>query len=158
MDTVSTPTLREKLLPAVTLILDRDVTRNEKLFAVCELLADEVEHFDWVGFYMASADEENMLVLGPFVGEPTDHVRIPYGRGICGQVAVSRQTFVSQNVHAEDNYLACSTLVHAEIVAPILKEDTFVAQLDIDSHQSHSITPEKKELVEEICKLLSEEF
>ena len=55
-------------------------------------------------------------------------------KGICGQVAVSLQTFVSQDVNAEDNYIACSTEVQSEIVVPILKNEVFVAQLDVDSN------------------------
>ena len=151
-------TLKEKLLANTRTILDKDVTLHEKLFAVCELLADEVPTFNWVGFYMVAEDEENELVLGPFVGASTDHTRIPFGKGICGQVAVSHETFVSQDVHAEDNYLSCSISVQSEIVVPIMKGDEFVAQLDIDSHTKNSITEEQTEALEEICELLSYEF
>lgn len=150
--------LTEKLIPPVQSILDRDITRHEKLFAICELLADEVDDFDWVGFYLADPDGKDELVLGPFVGEPTDHTRIPFGTGICGQVALSHETYVSQDVSAEDNYLSCSVSVKSEIVVPILKEGQFVAQLDIDSNKKNSISEEKRELVEKICHLLTSEF
>ncbi|HET8865607.1 MAG TPA: GAF domain-containing protein, partial [Gracilimonas sp.] len=76
-------------------ILNRDVTRNEKLFAICELLADEIQTFSWVGFYLPDEEGKEELVLGPFVGPSTNHTRIPYGRGICGQVALSHETFVA---------------------------------------------------------------
>src|SRR5690606_15079806 len=116
----------------------RDVTRDEKLFAICELLADEVPTFNWVGCYVADPSGKEELVLGPFVGASTDHTRIPFGKGICGQVALSHQTFVAQDVAAEENYLSCSIGVQSEIVVPIMKGDVFVAQLDIDSHTKHS--------------------
>ena len=158
MTTTQTIALKERLIPEVEEILNREVTRHEKLFAVCELLADEVSTFNWVGFYVADESGKEELVLGPFVGASTDHTRIPFGRGICGQVAVSHETFVSQDVHSEDNYLACSMDVQSEIVVPIMKNNEFVAQLDIDSHTKGSITPEQREALEEICLLLSEEF
>lgn len=139
-------------------ILERKVTRDEKLFAICELLADEINTFSWVGFYLPDPDGKEELVLGPFVGPSTNHTRIPYGRGICGQVALSHETFVAQDVHSEDNYLACSVDVKSEIVVPIMKEGEFVGQLDIDSNTKNSITKEQRELLEEICELLSEEF
>ncbi|WP_421773302.1 GAF domain-containing protein [Gracilimonas sp.] len=139
-------------------ILKRDVTRDEKLFAICELLADEIPSFSWVGFYLPDSEGEQELVLGPFVGPSTNHTRIPYGRGICGQVALSHETFVAQDVHSEENYLACSTDVQSEIVVPIMKEGEFAGQLDIDSNTKNSITKEQRELLEEICDLLSEEF
>ena len=148
----------DQLLSEAEAITKRDVTRDEKLFAVCELLADEISTFNLVGFYLPDPEGKNELVLGPFVGPSTNHTRIPYGRGICGQVALSHETFVSQNVHSEDNYLACSTDVQSEIVVPIMKEGDFVGQLDIDSNTKNSITKEQRELLEEICELLSDEF
>lgn len=151
-------TLHDKLLSDTEEILKRDVTRDEKLFAVCELLADEIETFNWVGFYFANPNGEKELVLGPFVGPATNHTRIPFGKGICGQVAQTHKTYISQNVHNEDNYIACSVEVQSEIVVPIMNGDNFVAQLDIDSNTKNSITGEQQELLEEICALLSYEF
>lgn len=148
----------DELITRVDNILDRDVTRNEKLFAICELLADEINTFSWVGFYLPDPNGKQELVLGPFVGPSTNHTRIPYGRGICGQVALSHETFVSQDVHSEENYLACSVDVQSEVVVPIMKGDSFVGQLDIDSNTKESITKEQRDLLEEICELLSDEF
>ncbi|RNC84047.1 MAG: GAF domain-containing protein [Balneola sp.] len=150
--------LKEQLVSGTQEILKRPVTRDEKLFAICELLADEVPTFNWVGFYMADPEGKEELVLGPFVGASTDHTRIPFGKGICGQVALSHETFIAQDVHAEDNYLACSIDVQSEIVVPIMKGDVFVAQLDIDSHTRNSITEEQRSALEEICVLLADEF
>ena len=158
MSTTDTISLTEKIIGLTQEILDRPVTRNEKLFAICEILTDEVPTFDWVGFYLVAEDVENELVLGPFVGEATDHTRIPFGTGICGQVALSHETFVSQDVAAEENYLSCSISVQSEIVVPIMVGDEFVAQLDIDSNTKNSITEEQTELLESICTMLSEEF
>jgi len=139
-------------------IIDGSDTRNEKLRAICELLDNRVEVFDWTGFYLASKDEDRILELGPYVGEPTDHTRIPYGTGICGQAAETLDTFVVQDVSKADNYLACSVDVKSEIVVPIMKNDEFVGELDIDSHTLNAITPEIRELCETICKKLAEIF
>ena len=158
MATTQVLSVKEKLLNSTQDILNRDITRDEKLFAICELLADEVPTFDWVGFYLADPSGKQELILGPFVGASTDHTRIPFGRGICGQVAISHETFVSQDVHAEENYLSCSTDVQSEIVVPIMVGDAFVAQLDIDSNTKNSINEEHKSLLEEICTMLAQEF
>ncbi|MEX0722816.1 MAG: GAF domain-containing protein [Gracilimonas sp.] len=148
----------DQLISATEDILDRDVTRDEKLFAICELLADEIPTFSWVGFYLPDPEGKEELVLGPFVGPSTNHTRIPYGSGICGQVALSHKTFVAQDVESEDNYLACSVDVKSEIVVPIMKEGNFVGQLDIDSNTKNSITKDQEALLEEICEMLTEEF
>lgn len=139
-------------------IIDSNKSRDEKLHEICRLLDSEVDVFDWTGFYLASETEERMLELGPYVGEETDHTRIPYGTGICGQAAETLDTFVVQDVSKAGNYLACSVDVKSEIVVPIMKGDTFVGELDIDSHTLNAITPELKKLCEEICMELSRIF
>lgn len=158
MTTTEATSLREKILSSTEEIVGRNITRNEKLFAICELLEDEVPTFNWVGFYIADPEGKDELVLGPFVGASTDHTRIPFGKGICGQVALSHETFIAQDVHAQENYLSCSIDVQSEIVVPIMVGDEFVAQLDIDSNTKNSITEEQKVILEDICDLLANEF
>jgi len=140
------------ILPDVRSIIEKNVPRDEKLQAICELLDREVDVFDWTGFYLASKTEEKMLDLGPFVGESTNHTRIPYGTGICGQAAETLNTFVIQDVSQSDNYLACSANVKSEIVVPLMKDGEFVGELDIDSHKKDAITPELRKLCEDVCK------
>ena len=130
--------------------------QTQALQAICDLLDREVDVFDWTGFYLASNTEERMLELGPFTGDPTDHTRIPFGTGICGQAADTLETFVVQDVSQASNYLACSVDVKSEIVVPIMKGDRFIGELDIDSHTKDAITPELQELCEEICRRLGE--
>jgi GAF domain-containing protein len=151
-------TAYDLLLSEAESITNRNVTRDEKLFAICELLADEINTFNWVGFYLPDPEGAEELVLGPFVGPATNHTRIPFGQGICGQVALNHETFVSQDVHSEDNYLACSVDVKSEIVVPIMKNKKFIGQLDIDSNTKNSISKEQRKLLEEICTLLVDEF
>jgi len=158
MTTTESISLNEAIIPLIKDVLSNNSSLNEKLFGICEILQDNVEHFDWVGFYLVDPSNELQLELGPFVGEPTEHTTIPFGKGICGQVAVSHETFVSQDVTKEDNYISCSHYVQSEIVVPIMKNDQFVAQIDIDSNKKNSISEEKKQLLEKICTLLSNEF
>ncbi|MFO7798397.1 GAF domain-containing protein [Rhodohalobacter sp.] len=139
-------------------IINGDKSRNEKLQAICELLDNDIDVFNWTGFYLVAEDEENMLELGPYVGEETDHTRIPFGKGICGQAADTLKTFVVQDVNKADNYLACSIHVKSEIVVPIMKEDQFVGELDIDSNTKDAITQDLQKLCEDICKELSAIF
>ena len=80
---------------------------TEKLEKICHLLDQEFDYFNWTGFYFRNGDKEE-LVLGPYVGAATDHTVIPFGKGICGQVAVSNETFVVPDVWEQDNNLACS--------------------------------------------------
>ncbi|WP_312903037.1 GAF domain-containing protein [Chryseobacterium taichungense] len=127
---------------------------EEKLEKVCHLLDQEISYFNWTGFYFKNGDKDE-LKLGPYVGAPTDHTIIPYGKGICGQVAVSNETFVVPDVHEESNYLSCSIDTKAEIVVPIFKDGKNIGQIDIDSHTINPFTDEDRELLEWLCNEVS---
>ncbi len=128
---------------------------NAKLQEVCEILDREISYFNWTGFYFKNGDKQE-LILGPYVGAPTDHTIIPYGRGICGQVAVSNETFVVPDVHEQDNYLSCSIDTRAEIVVPIMKNGENIGQIDIDSHTVDPFTAEDRELLEWLCEEIAD--
>ncbi|MCH8556692.1 MAG: GAF domain-containing protein [Balneolia bacterium] len=139
-------------------IIKTENDRDAILQKISELLHNEIDVYDWVGFYIADPEVERELYLGPYVGEATDHTRIPFGKGICGQVAESHETFVVDDVHAQDNYLSCNIHVKSEIVVPIMKGDAFVAQLDIDSHTIAAMDETDRTVLEEICTKLSPLF
>lgn len=136
------------------IILNADLNTEAKLHAICELLEKEVLYYNWVGFYFKNGDK-NELKLGPYVGEPTDHTIIPFGKGICGQVALSNQNFIVPDVKAQDNYIACSITVKAEIVVPIFVNGENIGQIDIDSNTLNPFTKEDEEFLEYVCEKVS---
>ena len=87
--------------------------------------------FDWVGVYLVQGDT---LVLGPFRGSPTEHVRIPIGEGVCGAVAATGVTEVVPDVRARPGHIACDINTRSEAVAPILRNGAVVGVLDVDSN------------------------
>ncbi len=137
-----------ELKPLVTEISTAENTsRDEKLLQICALLEANVEHYNWVGFYFAN-HETQTLHLGPYVGAPTDHTVIPFGKGICGQVAVSNSNFVVPDVTAQDNYIACSFTVKSEIVVPLFVNGVNIGQIDIDSNTLDPFTAEDERFLE----------
>ena len=147
----------EGTLKLANKLINSEAQRDDVLGAICFLLKDEVKNYDWVGIYFAN-NKTKKLQLGPFAGDPTEHVKIDYGKGICGQVAESPDTFIVQDVGQENNYLSCSPTVKSEIVVPIMKKGKFVAQLDIDSHAVNPFTEDDTEFLEELCKMLAPLF
>ena len=138
----------QKLKPQVKDILEQnDRTLDERLLELCELLKAEIPYYNWVGFYFRNGDKEE-LKLGPYAGEPTDHTIIPFGKGICGQVAVSNQNFVVPDVKAQDNYIACSIHVKAEIVVPLFVNGENIGQIDIDSNTADPFSQEDERFLE----------
>lgn len=139
-------------------IVNSSKDRDETLRSICLYLKANVTIFDWVGFYIVSDGENNMLELGPFAGKETEHVKIRFGEGICGQAAITHETFIVQDVSAENNYLSCSPYVQSEIVIPIFNDKGFVAELDIDSHTRNSITDVHRQLCEYTARRASKLF
>lgn len=138
----------ENLKPKVTEITSNStIPREEKLLKICELLSDSIDYYNWVGFYFAHP-ETRTLHLGPYVGAETDHTVIPFGKGICGQVAVSNENFVVPDVAAQDNYIACSFTVKSEIVVPLFVNGENIGQIDIDSHVLNPFTEADERFLE----------
>ena len=133
------------------IIAQNHLSKDERLLKICELLEANIDYYNWVGFYFKNGDKME-LKLGPYVGEPTDHTIIPFGKGICGQVAVSNQNFVVPDVSAQDNYIACSITVKAEIVIPIFVNGENIGQIDIDSNTPDPFTEADERFLEFVCK------
>jgi len=96
---------------------------------VSALLNHHLPDLNWVGFYLW---KEQQLIVGPFQGKPAC-VRIPLGRGVCGQAAQQRQTIVVPDVHAFADHIACDSASQSEIVVPMIQDHQFFGVLDLDS-------------------------
>lgn len=122
-----------------------------KLQEICDILRSSTPHFHWVGFYFVHNNKKE-LKLAQFSGKPTEHTIIPFGKGICGQVAVSNENFIVQDVSEQDNYISCGFEVKSEIVVPIFVAGKNVGQIDIDSHDIAPFTKEDEALLEFVCE------
>lgn len=145
MDDIYVRLLKE----AVHILENGHVSIEDKLKEVCTLLHDKMAYYDWVGFYFA-VPHERVLYLGPYSGPATDHTVIPYGKGICGQVAVSNETFLVEDVRAQDNYIACSISVKSEIVVPLFVDNVNIGQIDIDSNTVNAFTSSDQQFLEKL--------
>ncbi|WP_298367888.1 GAF domain-containing protein [uncultured Lutibacter sp.] len=139
-----------QLKKSINSILEKNTNIENTLQQICDLLKLEIPYYDWVGFYFKNGDK-NELKLAQFAGEPTEHTIIPFGKGICGQVAVSNKNFVVQDVSSQDNYISCGWKVKSEIVIPIFVNNENVGQIDIDSHSINPFSNEDEKLLEFIC-------
>lgn len=106
---------------------ERDFIANAAQFSA--FLYSQVEDLNWAGFYLKRNEE---LVLGPFQGQVAC-VRIPFGRGVCGAAAASRETQRVEDVHAFPGHIACDSASNSELVIPLVKEGRLIGVLDLDS-------------------------
>lgn len=106
---------------------ERDFIANAAQFSA--FLYQQVEELNWAGFYINRNEE---LVLGPFQGQVAC-VRIPFGRGVCGAAAATRQTQRVEDVHAFAGHIACDSASSSELVIPLVKAGRLIGVLDLDS-------------------------
>ena len=133
------------------LVGTRDGNRDW-LKEVCALLQRERKHYHWVGIYFLEGRE---LVLGPYVGAPSPHLRIPVDKGICGAAVREGRTVNVPDVNADPRYLACSLETKSEIVVPIALDGHILGELDIDSHAPNAFTADDHALLEEVARQLA---
>ena len=138
-----------------SIVGQQELPAMERLTKICELLQSTIDYYDWVGFYFSN-HEERTLHLEAFAGEPTDHTVIPFGKGICGQVAESNTNFVVPDVKAQDNYIACSINVKSEIVIPLFKDGKNIGQIDIDSNTIDPFTEKDERFLEWVNEKVAE--
>jgi L-methionine (R)-S-oxide reductase len=129
-------------------------TLGELQTGIVEAAARRLPHFSWTGFYMLDPTDREMLVLGPFVGDPTPHVRIPVTQGICGAAVVSGETVIVDDVGSDPRYLSCSIATKSEIVVPIYANGSVVGEIDIDSHDPAAFKDDDRVFLEEVARIV----
>jgi GAF domain-containing protein len=121
---------------------------------IVEIIPYRLPYCNWTGFYMLDPDDAEMLVLGPFRGAPTEHVRIPVNQGICGAAVAENSTVIVDDVLADPRYLACSIETRSEIVVPIRVNDAVVGEIDIDSHDRAAFSQKDREFLERCADIV----
>ena len=148
-----TDTDRDGLMTALQSAIAAAPAPESAMQQAVRLLKDAIPHYSWVGIYVIEGDE---LVLGPYLGKPSPHTRIPLGRGICGAAATEKATIVVDDVNADPRYLACSIETKSEIVVPIMRGDRVLGEIDIDSDQPAAFGEDDRVLLEAIAPALAQ--
>lgn len=117
----------------------------------------EEDRFDWVGVYLLNEDDDE-LWLHNYIGEPTEHAKIPVGKGVCGRAVEERTNLNIGDVSEEENYLACSPETQSELVVLIRAGDDIFGQIDIDSDEKDTFTEEDEIALIGVADKLAEQM
>lgn len=117
----------------------------------------EEDRFDWVGVYLLNEDDDE-LWLHNYIGEPTEHAKIPVGKGVCGRAVEERTNLNIGDVSEEENYLACSPDTQSELVVLIRAGDDIFGQIDIDSDEKDTFTEEDEIALIGVADKLAEQM
>jgi L-methionine (R)-S-oxide reductase len=126
---------------------ERDAVANAANLS--SLIFNGLEDLNWAGFYFL---RNGMLVLGPFQGNPAC-VRIEMGKGVCGTAAEKRQTLVVPDVEQFPGHIACDVASRSEIVVPLVKNQSLIGVLDIDSPVRARFDAEDRKGIETLAGL-----
>jgi L-methionine (R)-S-oxide reductase len=130
------------------------LTGRAALAEVCRFLRNSFRHYRWVGVYRL---ERSTLVLDAWDGPaPTEHTRIPVGRGVCGRAAREGQTVIVKDVRADSEYLACFLETRSEIVVPIRADGLVVGEIDIDGNEVGAFDPTDGAFLEAVARKLTD--
>ncbi|MAH82684.1 MAG: histidine kinase [Flavobacteriaceae bacterium] len=140
-----------------TIFQNKSLCFKESLDEICKTLKEKIIHFDWVGFYFADHKRKE-LFLYSFAGNETEHKKIPFGKGICGQVALSNKSFNVPDVEKEKNYISCNVNVKSELVVPIFLEGQNIGQIDVDSKSLNPFNNDDVRLLESVCNLIAKKM
>jgi GAF domain-containing protein len=148
----SKPDLYRDLLAACDAVTADEPDAVANMANVASLLWQYLPDLNWAGFYRNVGDE---LVLGPFQGKAAC-IRIPFGKGVCGAAAATRETQLVADVHAFPGHIACDAASRAELVVPIVSGDRVVAVIDLDSPEPSRFDEEDAAGIEQIARLLTD--
>ena len=126
---------------------ERDFIANASQFSA--FLFHPLEDLHLAGFYLNRNEE---LVLGPFQGQIAC-VRIPFGRGVCGAAAKSRETQRVEDVHAFAGHIACDSASNSELVVPLIKDGRLIGVLDLDSPSVGRFSEQDQQGVEALVEI-----
>jgi GAF domain-containing protein len=114
------------------------------------------DRYNWVGVYLMGDGDE--LWLHNYIGEPTEHAKIPVGTGVCGRAVAERRNLNIPDVSKEENYLACAPEVQSELVILIRAGDQIFGQIDIDSEDRAAFNEEDEIGLISIADKLAEQL
>jgi GAF domain-containing protein len=132
------PTMYRDLKSALEGLVSGEPDPIANMANAAALIWETLPDLNWAGFYRNVGGE---LVLGPFQGRPAC-IRIPFGSGVCGVAAATRQVQRVEDVNAFPGHIACDSASASEIVVPIIRDGELIAVLDLDSPKVARFTEE----------------
>lgn len=144
----------EALLRELSVALGELHSLDGKLTKTIQVISQFSAKYHWVGIYQVEDNRQWLSLFPHFIGKATEHTRIPVTSGICGAAVREGRTLVVDDVKSDPRYLACSLETQSEIVVPIYKGQTIVAEIDIDSDQKAAFTSVDRAFLESVAKVI----
>ena len=145
------PTLYKDLTLALKGLIGDETDAIANMANAAGLIWESLPELNWAGFYRNVGGE---LVLGPFQGRPAC-IRIPFGTGVCGVAAETREVQRVEDVHAFPGHIACDSASNSEIVLPLVRDGELLGVLDLDSPKHGRFDEEDEAGLRKVAEILS---
>ena len=76
-----------------------------------------------------------------------ERTRVPLGKGITGQVALTRQPILLNDVSSSEHYISANPDVRSELAVPLIAKNRLIGVLDLESEQAGYFRPEHLHLL-----------
>jgi len=76
-----------------------------------------------------------------------ERTRVPLGKGVVGQVALTRQPMLLNDAPASEYYIAVNPDVRSELALPLIAKNRLIGVMDIESEQAGYFKPEHLHLL-----------
>ena len=152
------PELYRELLAAAEALTAGEPDGVANMANVAALMWEYLPDLNWAGFYRVAGRKGGggeELVLGPFAGRPAC-IRIPFGEGVCGAAAASRETQLVPDVFAFPGHIACDAASRSELVVPVLRDGAVIAVIDLDSPTPARFDADDAAGIEALAKVLAD--
>ncbi len=139
----------------IAAVIEGEPNLVARMATVSNILHHAFEHYFWTGFYLVDPDKPGELVVGPYQGT-MGCLRIPFGKGVCGTAAATRETQIVEDVHAFPGHIACDARSQSEIVVPVFdKSGALIAVFDVDAQQKAMFDDADGRALEEILQTVA---
>ena len=83
------------------------------------------------------------------IGHTTEgqRVRLPVGKGIVGQVALTRQPILLNDVSSSPHYISVNPEVRSELAVPLIAKNRLIGVMDLESEEAGYFRPEHLHLL-----------
>jgi GAF domain-containing protein len=143
--------LYRQLNQAAEALTDGEPDAVANMANIAALLWETLPDLNWAGFYRNVGGE---LVLGPFQGRAAC-IRIPFGKGVCGAAAATREVQCIEDVHAFPGHIACDAASASELVVPLVHDGELLGVIDLDSPRTGRFDAADVEGCLELARLLA---
>ena len=144
----------DSLIPQLKSLVEGEVDMIANISNIVAALKETFSFF-WIGVYFVkSRNNIEELVLGPFQGPPAC-VRITKGKGVCGTSWQRKESIIVPDVNLFPGHIACSPHSRSEIVVPLIRNNSVVGVLDIDSTVEDNFDTTDERYLKEIADIIS---